>query len=132
MNPFIYWVSIFYHWYYDKPNRRKEAYYRALMITIFFLGINLTTLLLALNFWDGFVLNIKDSTKIESYFKVGAFFAIFYYTLSKLAPKEKVEAIDYETLARFKDSTIAIVYWVVSIIAFVLVMHFIRAPQLEQ
>ena len=132
MNPFIYWVSVFYHWYYDKPNRRKEAYFRALMITISFLTFNVITLLAAFSVVDYFVNILIHGSKIMLYVKVGLIFIICYQILRKLAPKEKVEAIDYETLARFRDRTIAIVYWVVSIIAFVLVMHFIRAPQLAQ
>ena len=36
MNPFVYWISIFYHWYAEKPRRKKDAYESAIAIVIMF------------------------------------------------------------------------------------------------
>jgi len=130
MNPFVYWISIFYHWYYDKPRRKKDAYESAIAIVIMFFFINIVSILTILNFWDSFSLGFLNLSKLESYAVVIISLVPFYFLLSVLAPKEKVQIINYETLNRFKDRTIALTYWIASLLLFFVVAFYLRRKQL--
>ena len=130
MNPFVYWISIFYHWYYDKPRRRKDAYENAIAIVIMFFFINVVSILTILNFWDRFSLGFLNLSKLESYAVAIISLVPCYFLLSVLAPKEKVQVINYETLNRFKDRTIALTYWIASLLLFFVVAFYLRRKQL--
>ena len=130
MNPFVYWISIFYHWYYDKPKSRKSAYEKAVMISVFFIFMNIISFLVFLNLWDSFSFGFEKLSKIENYIQFGVCFGVGYFIFYFLAPKKKIMAINYETLNRFKDRTIALTYWIVSLLLFFVVAFYLRREQL--
>jgi len=130
MNPFVYWISIFYHWYYDKPNRRKSAYENAVMISVFFIYMNIISILVILNLWDSFSFGFEKLSKIGNYIQFGVCFGSGYFIFYFLAPKKKIMAINYETLNRFKDRTIALTYWIVSLLLLFVVAFYLRREQL--
>jgi hypothetical protein len=112
MNPFVYWTSIFYHWYYEKPKSRDIAYESAIMMAIFCIFVNICSVIVIFNLWDNFSLGAENWTKTENYIKYGGGFIASCIILAFLAPKKKVSTINYETLSRFDDRTIAVSYWI--------------------
>lgn len=126
MNPFVYWTSVFYHWYLEKPKSRDIAYESAIIMVIFCLFINICSIIVILNLWDNFSFGAESWTKTESYIKAGGGFVVSCFILAILAPRKKVLAINYETLSRFDDRTIAITYWITTIILFFITIYLRR------
>ena len=126
MNLFVYWTSIFYHWYFEKPKSRDIAYESAIMMAIFCLFVNICLVIVILNLWNNLSFGVEYWTKTESYIKFGSGFVASCFILVILAPKKKVLSINYETLSRFDDKTIAITYWIATTILFFISIYIRR------
>lgn len=109
MNPIIYVVSLFYHWFINQKSSKIIAYESALMIFIAVLFMNFMSLIKIYNITVSFEI-LNTYSKLEKYVIVGIVCVFCCLILSFFAPKKKVKAINYDLRDEAVDYTIMFIY----------------------
>jgi len=118
MNPILYMVSLFYHWFNTRKSSKIIAYESALWGFVVILFCNFIALLKILHL-NTFFFNLENDSKTKNYLIVGAGILVAGFILSIFAPRKKVKSINYDLRDETVDFTIMFVYTIGS---FVLLM----------
>lgn len=108
MNPILYIVSIFYHWFSTRKSSKIIAYESALwgFVVVLFSNFMAFSKILNLNI----NLNLNKYSNVENYLIVGTGILVGGFILSIFAPRKKVKSINYDLRDESVDFTIMFVY----------------------
>ena len=112
MNPIVYLVSLFYHWFSTKESTRSVAYAYSLIAFTAFLNINIMTMLIIFKM-DEYILKFTKINNDTKYVLVLIGIIIGSFIISLLAPRKKIKSINYD----LRDDTVDFVLFFSSVSA---------------
>jgi hypothetical protein len=110
-------VSLFYRWYNSRKSTKDIAYESAIIGLELLLSINVLSLLKLL---IGFSFKFWNNPKSDLYpiIIIGAI--VLGFIISLLAPKKKVESINYDLRDESTDYTVLIIYIIASFVLLII------------
>lgn len=109
MNPILYMVSLFYHWFNTRNSSKLIAYESAIGTFVIVLFSNFLAILKLFHF-DSFTFSMSNRTKPENYIIIGIGILICGFILSIFSPKKRIKSINYDLRDEGIDFTIMFIY----------------------
>ena len=120
MNPILYIVSLFYHWFNTRNSSKLIAYESAIGTFVIVLFSNFLAILKLSHHDDFFTFSMSDRTKSEYYLIIAIGILFFGFILSIFAPKKKIKSINYDLRDQSVDFTIMFIYSIGSFLSVIL------------